>query len=391
MTKARTSATLATAVLVTLLTAVLPVASSAASTPALARAAGRAKVSASAAHRVSVQISHSAARAAIRISLSPESLPGEQTWATGVSSYIFGTNDGIDFSSPNVETLPSVQSYLKRGGLTLMRTWAYDNFSDASILQRVTALHNAGMQCMMMLGTPSDLAWMKHIVSMLGSSCNIYEFGNEPDNSINGTNIAQMVTQWNASIPALRAINPEAVFGGPAVQYPTSADGTNGSYPSDIAYFLAKTAASGVRADFISYHHYPCFEYTSESQCITDTPGTLTAGYDAVIGWEKQYYGTAIPTGISEYNFDPGSSTLGAFAGDSSFMYKWTNTALRTFVRDGFAFANQFTSLNYSGYGALDMFSDSSPYGPKAQAWAIVNQVEENGGPTTMHVPNPLP
>ena len=46
------------------------------------------------------------------------------------------------------------------------------------------------------------------------------------------------------------------------------------------------------------------------------------------------------------------------------------------------AFATQFTSLNYSGYGDLDMFSDSAPYAPKAQFNALVAEVEKYGGPS---------
>ena len=42
---------------------------------------------------------------------------------------------------------------------------------------------------------------MEHVVSMLGSNCKIYEFGNEPDNSNNGTNIAQTTKRWIADIP----------------------------------------------------------------------------------------------------------------------------------------------------------------------------------------------
>ena len=191
-----------------------------------------------------------------------------------------------------------------------MRTWAYADYSDADIQQRIATIQNAGMQCMMMLGSTGNLSWMEHVVSMLGSNCNIYEFGNEPDNSNNGTNIAQTTKRWIADIPLLRAINPHAVFGGPAVQYAESSDGTQGSYPSDIAYFLATTAAAGVRADFISYHDYPCEKATSMSQCLSNTPGDIKYNYNLVLSWENQYYGNTVPTGVSEYNFDPGTGNL---------------------------------------------------------------------------------
>ena len=70
-------------------------------------------------------------------------LPGEQSW-NGVGSYVFGTNDAIEYASPNVDTLPSVQATLKAGGLTLMRTWAYSNYSDADINQRSPRFRTPG-------------------------------------------------------------------------------------------------------------------------------------------------------------------------------------------------------------------------------------------------------
>jgi hypothetical protein len=320
-------------------------------------------------------------------------LPGETTWSSGAPSYIFGTNDGIDYAEPAFSSLPSVQSDVKQGGLTLDRIWAYDSDSDASIEQKVTAAQNSGMQCYFMLGETDNLSWMEHVVSMLGSKCNIYEFGNEPDgyNSVAGGHISTDTSEWIADVPALRALNPNAVFGGPTVQYPTSADGSQGSYPSDIAYFLAKTAAAGVRADFISYHDYPCNGYTNQQTCLTHTTQAYAQDQSEVLGWEQKYYGTTVPTGISEYNFDPGSATLGKWGGDSQFMYDWTQTAIQAFVANHFSFATQFTSLNYSGYGDFDMFSDSAPYGPKAQFYGMVSEVEKYGGPSTLAIPNPLP
>jgi len=321
-------------------------------------------------------------------------LPGETTWSSGAPSYIFGTNDSIDYAEPSFSSLPSVQADVKAGGLTLDRMWAYDDSggTDAAIEQKVTASQNAGMQCMFMLGETDELSWMEHVVTLLGSSCNIYEFGNEPDgyDSLAG-NIVNYTSQWIADVPALRAINPHAVFGGPALTYAESNDGSQSSYSSDMAYFLAKTAAAGVKADFISYHDYPCDNATSKANCLSITPGDISYNYNYVMGLEDQYYGTTVPTGVSEYNFDPGTNNLYAWGGDSSFMTSWTTTALDAIVATHMAFANQFTSLNYSGYGDLDMFSDSAPYAPKAQFNVLVAEVEKYGGPSITAIPDPSP
>ena len=99
-------------------------------------------------------------------------LPGETTWSSGAPSYIFGTNDSIDYAEPSFSSLPSVQADVKAGGLTLDRMWAYDDSggTDAAIEQKVTASQNAGMQCMFMLGETDELSWMEHVVTLLGNS-----------------------------------------------------------------------------------------------------------------------------------------------------------------------------------------------------------------------------
>jgi hypothetical protein len=332
---------------------------------------------------------------------SAQLLPGETTWGNGTPSYIFGTNDTLNYGSPNVDTLPSVQSYLKQGGLTLDRIWAYDDGTygtTATIEQKVTAGQNAGMTCLFMLGETEQLSWLESTVQLTEPmGCHLFEFGNEPDNSGSPANgkISTYTNQWNADIPQLKALSVcsavnACLFGGPAVMGPTSSDGSQGSYPSDLAYFLGHTATT-TRADFISYHDYPCYGYTAQSACLTHTTQAFAQDQSEVLAWEQTYYENTVPTGISEYNFDPGSSTLSSWSGDSKFMFDWTQVAIQAFVANHFSFATQFTSMNYSGYGDLDMFSDSAPYGPKAQFYGIVSEVEKYGGSSTLAIPNPLP
>ncbi len=263
-----------------------------------------------------------------------------------------------------------------------MRTWIYSSDTDAQIETRLDAVAAEGATCMIMLGDPgSGLAWMKHVVEVAGSRCDIYEFGNEPDNRPNNTSIAQTTAEWIADVPQLRALNPAAVFGGSAVTWSGGYDLSGGSYPSDVAYALAKTKAAGVRADFISYHDYPCMKATTEAQCVSMTPHGFRWNYDQVTGWEQAYYGGTIPTGVSEYNFDPGSNNLYAWGNDWRFMSAWETAAIKGIRSTGMAFANEFTTLNWSGYDYLDMFHDSKPYKPKAQEKSLAAAVTLYGGP----------
>jgi hypothetical protein len=358
-------------------------------------------------------------------------LPGEPIWTStygSVGSYVAGTNDTIDYGSPNVDTLSSVQSAIKTAGLTIMRVWTYNGDSTAYQTSKIDAALNSGQACYMMLGSiaPSDLSWEEATVNLAEPmGCHYFEFGNEPNS--NGGTVAY-VQDWLNNIPQLRALpvcqgTNACLFGGPAVAYPTASEGEEGL--SDMAYFLEHTASTA-RADFISYHDYPCNGasawdsgtvqaqedclnhmtdanngYSSAPGTCTLTPGSCTQtangafGVDQseVLAWEQQYYGTVIPTGISEYNFDPGSSTLGAWANDGAFMDAWEVAAIDAFVTNHYSFGLEFTTLNYAGYGALDMFSDSSPYGAKPQLNAMASEVSKYGGgvvtnPTAPNAPS---
>jgi hypothetical protein len=374
---------------------------------------------------------------AIGAAASTSLLPGETTWDNGTPSYIFGTNDTIDYGSPNVDDTPSVQSLLKQGGLTLDRIWAYDSAptsTPAEIQAKIQAGINAGMTCFFMLGQTDELAWLESTVELAEPmGCHIFEFGNEPDNGGSPANgsISTYTAQWNADVPVLRGLSVcqatnACVFGGPAA-----------IYPSDTQSFISHTAAT--RPDFISIHDYPCNGAeawdSNETQAMEDclnhmtndnagygagsgqqargtctlTPGSCTIsangswGVDQsnALGWESKYYGTTVPTGISEYNFDPGSGTLNDWGTNDQFLYAWQVAAMDSFVFNHMAFATQFTTLNYSGYGLLDMFCDGKGFNndpactavgsPKGQFYGMVSEVKKYGGPSTLAIPNPLP
>jgi hypothetical protein len=346
----------------------------------------------------------------------PPLLPGETTWSSGAPSYEFGTNDTIDYNSPNVDTLPSVQSYEKQAGLTLNRVWAYNGdptSTPAAITAKVQASNNAGMTCMFMLGETDDLAWLESTVQLAEPlGCHIFEFGNEPDNggSLQGT-IAKYTSQWIADVPVLRSLSvcetngvPDpnvCSFGGPALTWSASTNTNTSSYPDDMSYFLGTVKAARVLPDFVTYHDYPCQKASTKAQCISMTPGDFQWNYNTVITDEKNTLGHTIPTGVTEYNFDGGDGNLYSWSADDTFMYQWTQAALDTIVSLHMAFANEFTSLNFSGDGNLDMFcigqgsnsnhACTSAGAPKGQFYGMVSEVEKHGGPSTLAIPNPLP
>jgi hypothetical protein len=149
-----------------------------------------------------------------------------------------------------------------------------------------------------------------------------------------------------------------------------------------MAYFLGKTAAANVRADFVSYHDYPCTagKQDTTAACLANVANDFAYNWNNVIQYEVQYYGAQVPTGISEYNFDPGDQHLYDWGSNETFMGQFETAAIDEIVSLGMAFANQFTSLNFSGYGNYDMFSDAAPYAPRAAFDSLAAAVTNNGG-----------
>ena len=71
-------------------------------------------------------------------------LPGQQVWKQGVSSFLFGTNDAYEWSSQNIQTQSAIQTDLRQAGFTLMRSFFPDNASDAGIEQNIHTIEIAG-------------------------------------------------------------------------------------------------------------------------------------------------------------------------------------------------------------------------------------------------------
>jgi hypothetical protein len=123
-----------------------------------------------------------------------------------------------------------------------------------------------------------------------------------------------------------------------------------------------------------------------EADCISNTANDISYNYNLVTSAEKQYYGAVVPTGVTEWNFDARLGFLSYAASDSSIMFQWTEAALKGIEATGMAFADEFTTRNYAGYGDLDMFNDGT-FAPKAQYWAMVDMGEKAGSGSAVSIP----
>jgi len=303
----------------------------------------------------------------IRLSLFPvvrATLPGQQIWRQGVSSFLFGTNDIYEWSSQNIETQPAIQQALRRAGFTLIRSFFPDNASDSSIEQRLQTIENSGAHCLGVITNIFNVPFDEHLVRYLGSRCQMYEFGNEPD--YNGISIETYLRQWNEVIPVLRHINPGARFIGP-VTY------NNLGEHDFMRKFLLGVEASGMLPDAVSFHMYACY-WDTEDACLNKAKSYAQATNE-VRTLVQDILGKDLPVGITEWNYDPNISPP-AYGDKADFITRFSTDALRSMAQAGVAFACQFDAASYASYGRLDMF-DINDNQPKPQYYVIKGLIQE--------------
>jgi len=291
-------------------------------------------------------------------------LPGQQIWKEGVSSFLFGTNDTYEWSSQNTQTEPAIQNALRSAGFTLIRSFFPDTASDAAIEQRIRTIENIGAYCLGVITNIFNVAFDEHLVRYLGSQCQMYEFGNEPD--YYGVSIGAYLQQWNNLIPLLRNINPNAKFIGPV----THNDLGNDNF---MEGFLAGVKASGVLPDAVSFHWYPCYQDTL--YFCQGKANSYDQAVQTVRNLMQSSLGRELPIGITEWNFDSANPPP-AYGEDPGFITKFSTDGLHSMIQAGVSFACQFDAASYAGYGGLDMFNIENNQ-PRPQYYAIEDMIKE--------------
>ena len=289
-------------------------------------------------------------------------LPGQQLWKQGVSSFLFGTNDTEEWFTNNIETQPAIQQALRVAGFPLIRSFFLDNASDAAIEARIRTIENSGAHCLGVITNIFHTAYDLHLVKYLGNRCLLYEFGNEPDYS--GIPVSQYVSQWRGLVPQLRRANPQARFIGPVLGLKSL---------NYLADFLAGVKSARVLPDAISLHWYPCWQ-VSQSTCMA-LAGSISSEISEARIIVQHILGEDLPIGVTEWNFDPGNPPA-AYGDKADFMLQFTRAALFAMIQSGVAFACQFDAASYAGYGHLDLFNVSTNQ-PKPQYYALKSLIEQ--------------
>lgn len=241
----------------------------------------------------------------------------------------------------------------------------------------------------------TDLQFDEEVVAYLGNRCDLYEFGNEPDD--NGISEATYVQKWDEFIPKLKALNPNAKFiGGVLADYqglsPCSypVDQLEQCFMTEMLEDIASDKMTPV-PDAISFHWYPCEDVNASTagQCLNPNNENGAYSYSDVISqvraWMQQILGHTIPLGITEWNADPGSNT---YMDNSSFMTQFTADAMQSMISSKLDFAAEFDAQSSSGYTYLDMFDVNNNDQPKAQFTEMANLISQYDGGAP---PPPLP
>jgi hypothetical protein len=263
-------------------------------------------------------------------------LPGQQIWQNGISSYLFGTNEVA--WDPMALSNPAIMTAVKAAGIPLIRVPL--TASDAD--QRVSLVEQSGAQCLGILSwhNPADAV---KVVQMLGNRCQLYEFGNEPDS------LSNYITTWNATIGALRQANPNAKFIGPVLASPDA---------QGIQTFLS--AVKNNPPDVVSWHMYPCTNQTLQS-CQAGNHINFSKHTQEIGAVIQSVLGHEVPQAITEYNFDwqDGKTPNHDSATMQQFMTQTLNDLIQA-TQYGLVMANEYDLGGRAGAGTLDMVDPSS-------------------------------
>ena len=281
-------------------------------------------------------------------------LPGQQIWKNGTSSLLFGSND----PTFNPATSQLLRLSLRQAGITLIRTPLATN-NGTEIEQRLAQIEAIGATCLGILST-SNMQLDQQIVQTAGGRCQMYEFGNEPDNpgNPNAMPASAYANLWNQIIPMLRQIAPQAKFFGPAVAYADT---------EYISTFLQQTQANA--PDGVTFHLYPCTDVDAQT-CLSQAANSYASSAQQVRNTVMQVLGRVLPIGVTEWN-DSWKDQAKPEESDPAFMRQFTTLSLQSLAQGQVAFANQYNLGTGTGDGHLFLTADGQAK-PQLQAMAAM-------------------
>jgi hypothetical protein len=255
-------------------------------------------------------------------------------------------------------------------GITHIILWQY-NFNEkaqtitqAQMVDAVTRMKNYGLQPIIVLDY--DTAKAAALVQALGSNCMMYEVCKEPHvlGSSCYADEATYANNWNAVVSACRAVNPNAMYGGPAVG---AIPGTSPRSETWMREWLNKCDG-----DFVSVHaFYDPIDSKSNivSRARTETIADVAYLKDILADYGKQN----LPIVYSEVQWTAVVTTNG-WDMDQTFNDDFSNSLMSTMEEQDVYAVMYWALIGYNNNFAI-IRPPSQSYEKKPQYYSIQDYI----------------
>lgn len=203
-------------------------------------------------------------------------------------------------------------------------------------------------------GTPEQAADLARLARELEIPVSAWEIGNEPDLYATNRNDpswtpAKYCDRFRAYADAIRAVEPDAVFAGPAV---------SGARPSAEMYLRDVIAACGDAIDILTWHIYPT-DGTWEDDAALATSRAFTEEFARIRGWAEdpganpRGHDRAYAFGVTEFGLSWRSPAFRHLEDMTAAL--WLADVLGQMTRERLDMSHYFTLQGMGGHGLIDV------------------------------------
>ncbi len=232
----------------------------------------------------------------------------------------------------------------------------------AQMVDAVNRMKNYGLKPIIVLDY--NVADAVALVQALGSNCDMYEVCKEPhvDGSSCNTTATDYANKWNAVVNAARQVNPNAMYGGPAVG---AIPGTSPRSETWMREWLNKCDG-----DFVSVHAF-YDPIDSQSNIVSRARTETTSDVAYLKGILSDYGKQNLPIFYTEVQWTAAPSTNG-WDMDQTFNNDFANSLMSTMEEQNVYAAMYWVLIGYNNNFAI-IRPPSQSYQKKPQFYSIQN------------------
>jgi hypothetical protein len=275
-----------------------------------------------------------------------------------VSPLIFGANVSLFDQKDQVLTSAETRTMLQQIHPAIIRMPTRQSTLTLNVeIQMAQIIKDMGAAPLIILQGPSTvdpLDYNIHLVqamnTIFGTGTVYYEYSNE-ENYFHHLSAQDYVTDWNAMIPALKPLDPNAQFIGPVTSV----------YEQD--YLTTFLQQANPKPDEVSWHEYTCDKGADQNTCLGNIDKWTQHIQSARAA--MQALGKVYPIMITEWNYAGNAQSGDGKKDDPQFMTNWTTKALQTLA------ANRiFASMEYAvSNDSTSLIDNNNAYTPQGMAF----------------------